>query len=88
MLADLHYPARPPQILDSKLMTVNRSNVYDYDRGLFLGFGPDNATGQGDCQELGPTISPQQRFEAAACSIRTAGKKPTQPGRNGGWPVA
>jgi len=31
----------PPQILDSKL-DLNRSNVFDYDRG-FLGLGPDNA---------------------------------------------
>jgi hypothetical protein len=31
----------PPRILDSKI-DVNRSNVYDYDRG-FLGLGPDVA---------------------------------------------
>ncbi|PSN18164.1 DUF4230 domain-containing protein [filamentous cyanobacterium CCP5] len=31
----------PPQILDSKL-DLNRSDVYDYDRG-FLGLGPDTA---------------------------------------------
>jgi Protein of unknown function (DUF4230) len=31
----------PPQILDSKI-DVNRSSVYDYDRG-FLGLGPDAA---------------------------------------------
>lgn len=31
----------PPQILDSKI-DVNRSSVYDYDRG-FLGLGPDSA---------------------------------------------
>ncbi|HEY9878533.1 MAG TPA: DUF4230 domain-containing protein [Leptolyngbyaceae cyanobacterium] len=31
----------PPRILDSKL-DLNRSNVFDYDRG-FLGLGPDNA---------------------------------------------
>lgn len=32
----------PPQVLDSKI-DVNRSQVYDYDRGL-LGLGPDAAT--------------------------------------------
>ncbi|HEY9667514.1 MAG TPA: DUF4230 domain-containing protein, partial [Coleofasciculaceae cyanobacterium] len=31
----------PPRILDSKI-DVNRSSVYDYDRG-FLGLGPDTA---------------------------------------------
>jgi hypothetical protein len=31
----------PPEILDSKI-DVNRSSVYDYDRG-FLGLGPDSA---------------------------------------------
>jgi Protein of unknown function (DUF4230) len=35
----LHLP--PPRILDSKI-DVNRSKVYDYDRG-FLGLGPDAA---------------------------------------------
>jgi len=52
----------PPQILDSKL-DLNRSNVYDYDRG-FLGFGPDNAP---ELQELAQQEA-LSKIEAAACS--------------------
>jgi Protein of unknown function (DUF4230) len=37
----IHLRLPPPQILDSKI-DVNRSHVYDYDRG-FLGLGPDAA---------------------------------------------
>ncbi len=37
----IHLTLPPPQILDSKL-DLDRSRVYDYDRG-FLGLGPDQA---------------------------------------------
>jgi len=43
----IHLRLPPPQILDSKI-DVNRSRVYDYDRG-FLGLGPDAAP---ELQEL------------------------------------
>jgi hypothetical protein len=43
----IHLRLPPPQILDSKI-DVNRSRVYDYDRG-FLGLGPDSAP---ELQEL------------------------------------
>jgi hypothetical protein len=52
----------PPKILDSKL-DLNRSNVYDYDRG-FWGFGPDNAP---ELQELAQQEA-LSKIEAAACS--------------------
>ncbi|WNZ23547.1 DUF4230 domain-containing protein [Leptolyngbya sp. NK1-12] len=52
----------PPKILDSKI-DVNRSQVYDYDRG-FLGLGPDVAP---ELQELAQreTLS---KIVAAACT--------------------
>lgn len=51
----------PPQILDSKV-DVNRSKVYDYDRG-FLGLGPDAAP---ELQDLAAQTTLQQ-IVAAAC---------------------
>jgi hypothetical protein len=50
----------PPQILDSKV-DVNRSKVYDYDRG-FLGLGPDAAP---ELQDLATQTTLQQIVEAA-----------------------
>ncbi|WP_416670372.1 DUF4230 domain-containing protein [Egbenema bharatensis] len=50
----------PPQILDSKV-DVNRSKVYDYDRG-FLGLGPDAAP---ELQDLAAQTTLQQIVEAA-----------------------
>jgi hypothetical protein len=52
----------PPKILDSKL-DLNRSDVYDYDRG-FLGFGPDNAP---ELQELAQQEA-LSKIESAACA--------------------
>jgi hypothetical protein len=52
----------PPKILDSKL-DLNRSTVYDYDRG-FLGFGPDNAP---ELQQMAQQEA-LAKIEAAACS--------------------
>ena len=52
----------PPRILDSKL-DLNRSDVYDYDRG-FLGLGPDNAP---DLQDMAQQEALQKIVEAA-CS--------------------
>ncbi|MBF2002235.1 MAG: DUF4230 domain-containing protein [Synechococcales cyanobacterium M58_A2018_015] len=52
----------PPQILDSKI-DVNRSKVYDYDRG-FLGLGPDVAP---ELQELAQRETLNKIVEAA-CS--------------------
>lgn len=52
----------PPIILDSKL-DLNRSNVYDYDRG-FLGFGPDHGP---DLQALAQQEA-LSKIESAACS--------------------
>ena len=52
----------PPRILDSKI-DVNRSRVYDYDRG-FLGLGPDVAP---DLQEAAQRLTLQE-IVAAACS--------------------
>jgi len=51
----------PPRILDSKI-DVNRSRVYDYDRG-FLGLGPDVAP---DLQEAAQRQTLQE-IVAAAC---------------------
>jgi hypothetical protein len=51
-----------PKILDSKI-DVNRSKVYDYDRG-FLGLGPDAAP---ELQELAQRKT-LQKIEATACS--------------------
>jgi len=50
----------PPQILDSKI-DVNRSQVYDYDRG-FLGLGPDAAP---ELQQLAQQETLQQVVTAA-----------------------
>lgn len=50
----------PPEILDSKI-DVNRSRVYDYDRG-FLGLGPDAAP---DLQQLAQQETLQKVVEAA-----------------------
>lgn len=52
----------PPRILDSKI-DVNRSRVYDYDRG-FLSLGPDVAP---DLQEAAQRLTLQE-IVAAACS--------------------
>ncbi len=52
----------PPRILDSKI-DVNRSTVYDYDRG-FLGLGPDTAP---QLQLLAERQT-LQKIVAAACS--------------------
>ncbi len=52
----------PPRILDSKI-DVNRSRVYDYDRG-FLNLGPDVAP---DLQEAAQRLTLQE-IVAAACS--------------------
>lgn len=52
----------PPQILDSKL-DLERSDVYDYDRG-FLGLGPDTAP---DLQELAQRQA-LEKIEQAACT--------------------
>lgn len=52
----------PPQILDRKL-DVDRSKVYDYDRG-FLGLGPDVAT---ELQELAEQTTLNE-IVAAACN--------------------
>jgi hypothetical protein len=52
----------PPRILDSKL-DLNRSDVYDYDRG-FLGLGPDNAP---DLQEAAQKTA-LSKIVQAACS--------------------
>jgi hypothetical protein len=54
----LRLPA--PEILDSKI-DVNRSRVYDYDRG-FLGLGPDAAP---DLQQLAQQETLQKVVEAA-----------------------
>lgn len=51
----------PPQILDSKV-DVNRSKVYDYDRG-FMGLGPDAAP---ELQQLAEQATLDQ-IVAAAC---------------------
>lgn len=51
----------PPQILDSKV-DVNRSKVYDYDRG-FMGLGPDAAP---ELQDLAEQTTLDQ-IVAAAC---------------------
>ncbi len=51
----------PPRILDSKI-DINRSRVYDYDRG-FLGLGPDVAP---DLQEAAQRQTLQE-IVAAAC---------------------
>lgn len=51
----------PPRILDSKI-DVNRSTVYDYDRG-FLGLGPDTAP---QLQMLAQQET-LKKIEAAAC---------------------
>lgn len=51
----------PPRILDSKI-DVNRSSVYDYNRG-FLGLGPDTAP---QLQTLAQQQT-LQKIEAAAC---------------------
>lgn len=51
----------PPQILDSKI-DVNRSSVYDYDRG-FLGLGPDVAP---ELQQLAERQT-LQTIVASAC---------------------
>jgi hypothetical protein len=51
----------PPRILDSKL-DLNRSRVYDYDRG-FLGLGPDNAP---DLQEAAQQEA-LTNIKSAAC---------------------
>ncbi|WP_353259068.1 DUF4230 domain-containing protein [Prochlorothrix hollandica] len=51
----------PPKILDSKI-DVERSTVYDYDRG-FLGFGPDSAP---ELQTLASQTA-LQKIVAAAC---------------------
>jgi hypothetical protein len=50
----------PPQILDSKI-DVNRSKVYDYDRG-FLGLGPDAAP---ELQDLAAQTTLQHIVESA-----------------------
>lgn len=52
----------PPKILDSKI-DVDRSDVYDYDRG-FLGLGPDMAP---ELQELAQKEA-LKRVEEAACA--------------------
>lgn len=54
----------PPRILDSKI-DVNRSSVYDYDRGM-LGLGPDTAP---QLQVLAQQQA-LQKIQAAACSDR------------------
>ncbi|ASC69558.1 hypothetical protein XM38_004850 [Halomicronema hongdechloris C2206] len=64
----------PAQILDSKL-DVERSEVYDYDRG-FLGLGPDNAP---ELQEMAQRQA-LQKITRAACSegILTAANERAQ----------
>lgn len=58
----VHLRLPPPQILDSKI-DVNRSNVYDYDRG-FLGLGPDAAP---ELQQLAQQET-LKRIVQTACS--------------------
>ncbi len=53
----------PPEVLDSKI-DVNKSRVYDYDRG-FLGLGPDTAP---ELQELAQRETLQRILEAACDS--------------------
>jgi len=64
----------PPQILDSKL-DVERSEVYDYDRG-FLGLGPDNAP---ELQQMAQRQA-LQKITRAACAegILTAANERAQ----------
>ena len=50
----------PPQILDSKI-DVNRSKVYDYDRG-FMGLGPDVAP---ELQELAQRTTLERLIQSA-----------------------
>jgi hypothetical protein len=50
----------PPQILDSKI-DVNRSKVYDYDRG-FMGLGPDVAP---ELQELAQRTTLERLLQSA-----------------------
>lgn len=56
----LHLTLPPPQLLDSKL-DLNRSRVYDYDRG-FLGLGPDQA----------PELQQQAQRQALATIVAAA----------------
>lgn len=58
---ELQIKLPPPKILDSKI-DVERSTVYDYDRG-FLGFGPDSAP---DLQTLASQAA-LEKIVAAAC---------------------
>ncbi|MFM7471932.1 MAG: DUF4230 domain-containing protein [Nodosilinea sp.] len=56
----IHLTLPPPQILDRKL-DLNRSRVYDYDRG-FLGLGPDQA----------PELQQQAQRQALATIVAAA----------------
>lgn len=62
----------PPQILDSKI-DVNRSQVYDYDRG-FMGLGPDVAP---ELQELAQRETLSKVVEAACTEgiLQTANER-------------